>query len=86
MAGTVQLGKAEEAKSQGLSLKLGVGVGAVPKWLPAQTVWVAAAQDMSEVENRNIKKITDTFTLVQVVDVIVVSGRWRKSEEGSKHF
>lgn len=84
MAGTEQLGKAEEAKSQGLS-QLGVGVGAVPKWLPAQTVWVAAAQDMSEVENRNIKKITDTFTLVQVVDVIVVSGRWRKSEEGGKH-
>lgn len=67
------------------SLKLGVEVGAVPKWLPGQTVWVAAAQDMSEVENRNIKKITDTFTLVQVVDVIVVSGRWRKSEEGGKH-
>ena len=39
----------------------------------------------SEFENRNIKEITDTFTLVQVVDVIVVSGRWRKSEEGGKH-
>lgn len=50
-------------------------------------VWVAAAQDMSlsEFENRNIKEITDTFTLVQVVDVIVVSGRWRKPEEGGKH-
>lgn len=66
------------------SLSWGWGLG--HKWLPAQTVWVAAAQDMSEVENRNIKKITDTFTLIQVVDVIVVSGRWRKSEEGSKHF
>lgn len=52
-------------------------------------VWVAAAQDMplwSEVENRNIKEITDTFTLVQVVDVIVVSRGWRESEEGGKHF
>lgn len=62
-------------------------MGAVPSWLPAQTVWVAAAQDMSlsEFENRNIKEITDTFALIQVVDVIVVSGRWRKPEEGSKH-
>lgn len=28
-------------------LGLGWGWGAVPSWLPAQTVWVAAAQDMS---------------------------------------
>lgn len=39
----------------------------------------------SEVENRHIKEVTDTFTLVQVVDVIVVSRGWRKAEEGCKH-
>lgn len=63
-------------------------MGAVPSWLLIKTVWVAAAQDMSlwsEVENRNIKEITDTFTLVQVVDVIVVSRGWRKSKKGGKH-
>lgn len=64
-------------------------MGAVPSWLLIQTVWVAAAQDTSlwsEVENRNIKEITDTFTLIQVVDVIVVSRGWRQSEKGGKHF
>lgn len=40
----------------------------------------------SEVENRHIKEVTDSFTLVQVVDVIVVSRGWRKAEEGGKHF
>ena len=39
----------------------------------------------SEVENRHIKEVTDTFTLIQVVDVIVVSRGWRKAEEGCKH-
>ena len=39
----------------------------------------------SEVENRHIKEVTDTFTLIQVVDVIVVSGGRRKAEKGGKH-
>lgn len=34
----------------------------------------------SEVENRHVKEITDTFTLVQVVDVIVVSRGWRETK------
>lgn len=45
-----------------------------------------ACSCQSEVENRHIKEVTDTFTLIQVVDVIVVSRRWRKAEEGCKHF
>lgn len=48
-------------------------------------MWLHRTVSLSEFENRNIKEITDTFTLVQVVDVIVVSGRWRKSKEGGKH-
>lgn len=44
-----------------------------------------ACSCQSEVENRHIKEVTDTFTLIQVVDVIVVSRRWRKAEEGCKH-
>lgn len=40
----------------------------------------------SEVENRHIKEVTDTFTLIQVVDVIMVSGGRRKAEKRGKHF
>lgn len=40
----------------------------------------------SEVENRHIKEVTDTFTLVQVVDVIMISGGRRKAEKRGKHF
>lgn len=40
----------------------------------------------SEVEHRHIKEVTNTFALVQVVDVIVVSRGRRKTEEGGKHF
>lgn len=45
-----------------------------------------ACPRQSEVENRHIKEVTDTFTLIQVVDVIVVSGGRRKAEKGGKHF
>lgn len=45
-----------------------------------------ACPRQSEVENRHIKEVTDTFTLIQVVDVIVVSGRRREAEKGGKHF
>ena len=44
-----------------------------------------ACSCQSEVENRHIKEVTDTFTLIQVVDVIVVSRGRRKAEEGCKH-
>lgn len=44
-----------------------------------------ACPRQSEVENRHIKEVTDTFTLIQVVDVIVVSGGRRKAEKGGKH-
>lgn len=40
----------------------------------------------SEVKNRHIKEVTDTFTLVQVVDIIMVAGGWRKTEQRGKHF
>lgn len=45
-----------------------------------------ACPRQSEVENRHIKEVTDTFTLIQVVDVVVVSGGRRKAEKRSKHF
>lgn len=44
-----------------------------------------ACPRQSEVENRHIKEVTDTFTLIQVVDVIVVSRRRREAEKGGKH-
>lgn len=44
-----------------------------------------ACPHQSEVENRHIKEVTDTFTLIQVVDVIVVSRGRRKAEKGGKH-
>lgn len=65
------------------------GVGEVPRQ-PQVRQSVSQPQRacpcQSEVENRHIKEVTDTFTLVQVVDVIVVSRGWRKAEEGCKHF
>lgn len=39
----------------------------------------------SEIQDRHVEEVTDTFTLVQVVDVIVVSRGWRKAEERGKH-
>lgn len=45
-----------------------------------------ACSCQSEVENGHIKEVTDTFTLVQVVDVIMVSRGQRKAEKGGKHF
>lgn len=54
-----------------------------------KTVRVCGAHshtEKSEVEDRHIKKVTDTFTLIQVIDVVVIS-RWRReAEQGSKHF
>lgn len=75
-------GKAEEARSLWLSSLVGAGWGKVPRQPPTQSgsqpFGVCPCQ--SEVENRHVKEITDTFTLVQVVDVIVVSRGWRKTE------
>lgn len=40
----------------------------------------------SEVEDRHFKEVTDTFALIQVVDVVMIS-RWRgEVEQGSKHW
>lgn len=71
-----------EARRLWLSSYAGVGEG-VPRSEslgPSHTQHVPC---QSEVENRHIKEVTDTFTLVQVVDVIVVSRGRRKTEEGA---
>lgn len=76
-------------KSVALKLCVGVKCGEVPKQ-PQVRQSVSqphrACPRQSEVENRHIKEVTDTFTLIQVVDVIVVSRGRRKAEKGSKHF
>lgn len=39
----------------------------------------------SEVEDRHVEEVTDAFTLIQVIDVVVIS-RWRgEAEQGSEH-
>lgn len=54
-----------------------------------KTVSVCGAHsrtEKSEVEDRHIKEVTDTFTLIQVIDVVMIS-RWRgEAEQGSKHW
>lgn len=54
-----------------------------------KTVRVCGAHshtEKSDVEDRHIKEVTDTFTLIQVIDVVVIS-RWRgEAEQGSKHW
>lgn len=82
VARTIPSREVGEARSLWLSNYAGVGA------VPAQSgSWPhRACLHQSEVENRHIKEITDTFTLIQVVDVIVVSRGRRKAEEGSKHF
>lgn len=42
--------------------------------------------EKSEVKDRHIKEVTDAFTLIQVIDVVVISRRRGEAEQGSKHF
>lgn len=54
-----------------------------------KTVCVCKAHsrtEKSEVEDRHVKEVTDAFTLIQVIDVVVIS-RWRgEAEQWSKHW
>lgn len=65
----------------------GLGWGCVA-WQPhvslSQPRGVGSCQ--LEVENWHIEEVTDSFALVQVVDVIVVSRGWREAEERGEHF
>lgn len=59
------------------------------KATPSQTVLSAhgsRGSSRSEVEDRHIKEVTDTFAFVQVVDVVMVSRGRREAEQRGKHF
>lgn len=47
---------------------------------------VRSRTEKSEVKDRHIKEVTDAFTLVQVIDVVVVSRRRGEAKQGSKHW
>lgn len=54
-----------------------------------KTVHVCRAHghaEKSDVEDRHIKEVTDTFTVIQVIDVVVISRRRGEAEQGSKHW